>query len=401
MSRRQLGLLFICYLVPFAVANGLLSLLPVYVQRFEVSATGTGFYLALTFAALTAGSLFSGWLSQRFQRHTLFIVLSAGLGGIATFLMGPAPTIGLLALFTALAWFMGGIQVAMINILTGLFADKQHRGRIFGILGVAPVVGGILGGASAGPIVDHWGFGVLFAVNGLAYGVALVAALFLADKAPSDSPVGAGRKAEAPARMNRPLRLLFAASVLVATANFMAGLVRPLAMNALNFDSTVISSTVAVGSAFTLPLPLVLGWLSDRVGRKRLLIACYVAIAGGAALFGFAGFLWQFWLAQTLISFIRSERSLSSAFATDLVPPRNLNSHLSRLSSAAWIGAVIGYATGGIILQALGATLTMLLAAGLPLVAISLIYAIRPTSNQAVTVETQRLSTQTLTHPAV
>lgn len=392
MSRKQLAALFICCLLPYSMSNGLLSLLPIYVRRFDVSATSTGFYLALTFASLAAGSLLSGTLSRRFRQHKPFVLLSIVIGGLAVFLMGQAPNMPLLALFTFIAWFTGGIQLTMVQIVTGLSADKKRRGRVFGIIGIAPVLGAVLGGATAGPITDHLGFEALFTANAASYLIALLAVLGLEDKTPPQTVA----KSTEPARLNKPLLLLITAGILMSVANFTTGLVRPLTMNALNFDSTAITSTIAVANALNLPMPFLMGWLSDRFSRKQILIACYGFVAVGVVILGPAALLWHFWLSQTLVVVNRSERAISSAFAADLVPPRLLNTGMSRLSTAPWIGAVIGYGTGGVILQLLGSTATLLLAALLPLVAMGLVYAIRPNSHEAVTIETQRLA-----HPSI
>jgi len=169
MSRKQLAALFISQLAPFTVANLLLSLLPIYVRQLGVNATATGFYLALVFAALALGTLSSGWLSARFQRHKGFIIWANLLSAPAAYLMGQADHIATLTLLTCTVWFLGGIQLTMVNILTGLQAEKSERGRSFGVIGVAPVVGGLLGGLSAGPIVEHGGFAGLFVAAALVY----------------------------------------------------------------------------------------------------------------------------------------------------------------------------------------------------------------------------------------
>ena len=54
----------------------------------------------------------------------------------------------------------------------------------------------------------------------------------------------------------------------------------------------------------TLPIPLVMGWFSDRIGRRPLLFICY--LAGAAVLFGLAiaTKLWQFWVASAVQSLV-------------------------------------------------------------------------------------------------
>lgn len=399
MSAGTLVSLFICYLIPYTVGNGLLSLLPVYVTRFGANPTTTGFYLALTFAGLAAGSLSTGWLSSRVRSPKSLMMVSALASSLLTVLMGQANEMGLLALFTVAAWFAAGIQVSLVVILTGLYAEKNRRGRVFGIIGVAPVVGGILGGLSAGPIADHLGFTALFTLNGLSYLVVALAAFGLVDQAPVPAAPAPAASAPRP-RMNTPLLLLFIASVLVSVANFNTGLIRPLAMSALDLDSTAISSTIGIANIVNLPLPFLLGWLSDRRSRKHILIGCYLAAMVGIGILGFATVLWHFWLSQILITLLSSERAVSSALATDLVPSKSLNANLARLSTAPWVGAVIGYSSAGVMLEALGVTSSLMLAVALPLIAVTLVCFIRARRHETTLQQISRPASGTFSQPA-
>ena len=54
-------------------------------------------------------------------------------------------------------------------------------------------------------------------------------------------------------------------------------------MNGLHFNLTVISRRGAIGSLVTLPLPLALGWLTDRVARKPILLGLLPGPAARAA----------------------------------------------------------------------------------------------------------------------
>lgn len=380
MPIRTLVSLFICYLVPFIVGNGLLTLLPVYVARFDANPTATGFYLAFTFAGLTVGSLSTGWLLTRVRSQKGLMIVSALVASVMTVLIGQANSMAQLALFTVTAWFAAGILIALVTVLTGLYANKQTRGRTFGIIGVAPVIGGILGGLSAGPIADHLGYTALFTLNGLAYIVVILAAFGMKSPAPAAPTVVTAAPAAPRARMNTPLLLLFCASVLVSVANFNTGLIRPLVMSDMGFDSTAISSTIAVANLVNLPLPFLLGWLSDRRSRKQILIGCYLIAAAGMMILGFSTMLWHFWLAQALISLLSSERAVGSALATDLVPPKTLNTSLARLSTAPWIGAVIGYSSGGLMIEALGANSSLFVAVAIALTAGVMVIFIRARS---------------------
>ena len=54
-------------------------------------------------------------------------------------------------------------------------------------------------------------------------------------------------------------------------------------MDKLGFSPADISGAFAIGGAISLPFPFIIGWLSDRMGRYGLLMACYVATVSGIA----------------------------------------------------------------------------------------------------------------------
>ena len=74
---------------------------------------------------------------------------------------------------------------------------------------------------------------------------------------------------------------------------------------------------------FSVPMPLVAGWLSDRIGRKPVIIGCYVGGAIGFAIFllagsGLAG-LWFGIFVMGLFSFAESPQL--QALLADIAPP--------------------------------------------------------------------------------
>ncbi len=381
MSHKQLASLFICNLIPYITGNGLFGLLPIYTETYlEADAAMTGLALAIGFAALATSTMLSGRLSKRFQRHKVFIVISAPLSMVTTLLMGAAPNMWLLTFALAANMFTVGIQLTMTNILAGKSAGKHERGRIFGIIGAALALGQLLGGLGAGPIVDQWGFQALFSVAALLYGLTLIAALLLTDEK-VDHAAQVNTQA-APPLVNPFVLLVLIACFLAHIANFMTGLGRPLAMSTLGFDSTAITSVLAVSGAINLPLPFIAGWLSDRFGRKSILLACYLVGSLGVGALALSTLVWHFWIAQIFISILSSAMVVSSALITDLVPSEQLNVNLARLSAMPWLGAVVGYTATGFALQSVGMTLTLAIGVALTLAAalmVSAIYSVRLT----------------------
>jgi len=172
--------------------------------------------------------------------------------------------------------------------------------------------------------------------------------------------------------------LLLLASLVATIANFVSVLGRSLAMKDLGFVAAAISGAAAVSGAVALPLPPLMGWLSDRVGRKRFLALCYLAGAVGLSVLAASVSLWHFWVAASLLRVTFSvNNAVGSALVTDLVPQESLGRGMSLFGATWWVGGIIGYAGAGHAIQNLGMTPTFIVGAFLPLIAIVLLIPIR------------------------
>ena len=172
--------------------------------------------------------------------------------------------------------------------------------------------------------------------------------------------------------------LLLLAVLAVQIASFIGTLGRSLAMNDLGFSAAAISSTGAIAGAVILPLPLLLGRLSDRVGRKQLLLPFYVTSVAGLLILAVSSSLWHFWVAVALHVILSPvNQSVGPAWVTDFVPRESLGRGLSLFSSMSWVGGIIGFAGTGLAIQNLGMTTTLIIAACLPLIGAGLLMSIR------------------------
>jgi MFS family permease len=173
--------------------------------------------------------------------------------------------------------------------------------------------------------------------------------------------------------LSRAFLFLFFASVLAHIANSQIVLGRSLIMDSQSFDATAISSSGAIGAIISLPFPLFIGWLSDRLGRKPLIMICYLASLIGLAVLASSSSLWHFWVAMALQSIIGAGVAVGSALITDLVPRDALATPLSVYSSTQFIGYVIGFGGMGNVIQLVGLPMSILLGIGLCTVALVLL----------------------------
>ena len=377
MSRKQLLLLFVGALVPWTVGNGLIPLLPIYALQLGASQAVAGYYFSFVFMTLTAGTLFAGWLSDRFQCRKLLLILSGTMMIPAIWLMGQATTLWQLAITTAAVWFLGGMEITVINTLAGIFAEQTERGRILGLFGLTSGLGGIIGGLSTGPIVDRWGYPTMFSALCLFPVVLLTTTIFVKDRKIEQVQNITVQEHGEKTRFGKAFVILLVAHLIAVIANGTGKIGRSLAMNNLGFAATAITSTGVIGGMVMLPFPFILGWLSDRLGRKRLMVVCYASYALCMVMYALSKSLWHFWITTSLSSMGFVSTSVGAAFVTDLVEPKALGRGISLFQGTGWIGIAIGLAVAGYAFQSLGISTVFFIAAVLPLLGIVLLISIR------------------------
>jgi MFS family permease len=353
-------------------------LLPVYAAELGASPAVAGYFLSFSFLALAAGTLGAGWLSQKLQHRKMLIIV----GGVVTipilWLMGRVTSIWVLTALSATWYFSGGVALTLINILAGLFAQETERGRDFGILALTNPLGALAGGLATGAVADRWGFPTMFAVLALFGTLWPLAGLFLQDKPMARVQPGATAGAGERPGLGRSFALLFLASLVASVANFVFVMGRSVAMDGLGFAAAAISNTGAIGGAVTLPLPPLIGWLSDRIGRKQFLALCYLASAVGLLFLAVSVSLWHFWVASVLVSILMPvNMGVGSALVTDLVPRESVERGISLFNATTWMAGVVGFAGTGYAVQSLGMATTFVAGALSTLMAIVLLIPIR------------------------
>ncbi len=379
MSRRPLIAMSIAYLLLLCAAYGMGGLWPVYIAQLGGGPSAAGIFNAAGAMAIVPATLLSGWLADRTGRRRELFYVSSILFAATWWLMSKATTWQQLTLVNVFGGFTFGIATNLIIILTGLLAGKAERGRSFGLLTFMVGASLLVSGLAFGPIADRWGFPTLLTIDAVICMLCLLPSLLFVEpttlpvKMPGRTPQQAGGLAG----LGRSYYLLTGAALVYTLASFGGSLGRSIAMSQLGFSATAISLTTAIGGAISLPIPLIMGWLSDHMGRKRLLLLCLTSGFVALLALAFAGSAWGFWGASALLALMMSAQPLMQALATDMLPAGSVGIGLSLLSGATSAGIFCSSLGIGLAIQQMGARPSFLITALTPLLAVTLVLPVR------------------------
>jgi len=272
------------------------------------------------------------------------------------------------------------MSLVVVGAIVGKLARENERGRLFGILGMTISLGALLGGLTFGRMADAWGYSTMFTAVALFMAIVPAAAILLVDGGTAD-PVKARTRLPGDGQWASGAFLLLLLAVILAWAVAGAGnLGRSLSMNERAFSNAAISTTAAVGGIVSLPVPFILGWISDRVGRRSIIIATFLAGLASLLLLMVSRSLWQYWTVAALLSLQAVSMSIGPAFVADIVKKERVGTGISFFQSCTWIGTVVGYVYSGIAFQHFGIPAGLAVGTIFPLLGIIIIFLIRPSS---------------------
>ena len=163
--------------------------------------------------------------------------------------------------------------------------------------------------------------------------------------------------------------------------------------NATKFQTGLLIAVYALMQLIGAPI---LGRLSDRFGRRPILLISIFGTFLGFVLFGFATSLWMLFVARILDGITGGNLSVAQAYISDVTDAQNRAKGLGLVGAAFGIGFIIGPVTGGLLSQ-YGYNIPAFVAAGLALLNFIVVYAWLP---ESLTAE-QRQQMNTQQRPAI
>lgn len=138
-------------------------------------------------------------------------------------------------------------------------------------------------------------------------------------------------------------------------------------LGADKFDIALIIVTYAAAAGLVGPM---WGRLSDRLGRKPVIMICLAGAALSYVLLGLASQLWMIYLARGFAGLMAGNFGVASAMMADITPPKDRARGMGILGSAFGIGLVIGPVMGGLLSTDNSFTLPCIVAGAMSLLAL-------------------------------
>jgi MFS family permease len=291
--------------------------------------------------------LASGWLSDRWGRRRPLVLAGYGLSATAKPLLAVARVWGAVLFARFVDRFGKGIRTAARDALIADSAPVATRGRAFGFHRSADTAGAVLGPLLALPLLaaTHDRLRVLFVFAAVPAALGLAALLPVRDR--PRLPVPARLALPAFAGLGAPARRYLLALGAFAVANssdtFIILRGRGLGLS--------LAEVVLAYAAYNLVYSMTAmpaGILSDRVGRRRIVIGGLAFFAAVYLGFALARAPWQFWgLLAVYGIYMGLADGATRAYAVDLAPAAARGTVLGWSHMVGGIGAVAASAIAG------------------------------------------------------
>ncbi|GKU24131.1 MFS transporter [Clostridium folliculivorans] len=321
-------------------------------------------------ADFTAGivRIFSGWFSDKLRKRKIFVIIGYLLAGIARPLLAFVNS-GFMIMFLRFTDRLGaGVRLAPADALIADESHKKSRGKAFGINRAMDAFGAVVGPVLAYEILkSHPGnYKLVFTATAIPMLLTLIVVTFLIKE--KKNKVETRIAVPSFKGLTKEFKRFLLIVVLFSLGNSSDAFLILRAQN-LGISSAIIPIWWAVFSIVATILSIPSGIISDKIGRKPLIIIGYVIFAVVYLGFGLshkAGILW------ILIALYGIYKGLADgaqrALVSELVPSNQRGSAFGVFHTSVSMATLPSSIIAGLLWDRLGASAPFLFGGSLALI---------------------------------
>jgi MFS family permease len=353
-------------------SNMIIPILPIYLTTvLHIPLTSIGIIEGIAESTASILKLFSGWITDRFGKHKLLMLIGYGLSNLTKPFFALSATWSQVLVLRFSDRFGKGIRTSPRDALLADATTKEDRGRSFGFRRALDALGAALGPLVAFGILALYAgnYQLVFWLSVIPGVIAIFLILFFIKETPANLTLKQRSLPKISFKQNRRFLAFTFIATLFTIGNFSdaflalraqdAGMVIaliPLAFFVMNLSS----------SMFSMPI----GILSDRIGRRPVLISGYIIFALIYYGFGAVNHTSWIWVLFVLYGlYYAFTDGIQKAYIADLVPEGQRGTAMGTFNALTGIAALPASIIAGFLWHSFGPEVAFTASSGIAILA--------------------------------
>ena len=369
MEKRIFLTLSFCQFLLGIIVGVVAPLMPLYLKELGAAPVQIGYFISLSGVLTFLLPIGVGKLSDAVgNRKYPLMLCSAASAVLVLTAQRPSELISFGLLFIPFGALVMTV-FSLVNTISGIFAEEASRGKIFGMLRAMRSAGAIAGGLFSGRLVDLYGFSIFFWTLATVMTLIATASAFLREKEKQSRSA----RVRLGSNLGWGFYLFIGAVAFFSIADQLKIIVLPLFLRDLGFSLALITIASALFRIVGLPLTFYLGAISDRFGRKRVLMLSFVGYACYFFLMSLSRGVPAVFAVQIFRVTVAVIQAVGAAYVADLIREQSLGTGMAVFQGVIGLGGIFGALLTGHTIQELGMVKAFWIGGTLALVAMILL----------------------------